>query len=78
MSAPLTPREAEVAGLVVEGLKNREIAEKLSISKFTVEHHIQHILAKTGAADRFDVIRWLRRQAAIATAAREENSNAPH
>jgi DNA-binding CsgD family transcriptional regulator len=48
----LTVREAEVAALLVEGLTNREIGERLSISDRTVANHVQNILNKTGSGNR--------------------------
>ncbi|WP_037869386.1 helix-turn-helix domain-containing protein, partial [Streptomyces sp. SPB074] len=54
-AAALTRREREVAGLVAEGLSNREIAERLVISKRTADAHVEHILAKLGVASRAEV-----------------------
>ncbi len=50
--AGLTAREVEVLRLLVRGLSNREIADRLVISKKTASNHIEHIYAKTGATNR--------------------------
>ena len=53
-SAPrLTPREKEIVHHVCGGLKNREIAEALSITSGTVKVHLMHIFEKTGVKGRF-------------------------
>ncbi|MHA6765157.1 ATP-binding protein [Streptacidiphilus sp. PAMC 29251] len=51
----LTPREREVASLVSDGMSNRQIAERLVISKRTADAHVEHILAKLGAASRVEI-----------------------
>jgi DNA-binding CsgD family transcriptional regulator/tetratricopeptide (TPR) repeat protein len=53
----LTPSEAKVAGLVAEGLSNREIADRLVLSIRTVESHVSHILTKLGVRSRVDIAR---------------------
>ena len=56
----LTARELEIAGLVGEGLSNRQIAERLVISKRTVDAHIEHIYGKLGVSSRVQLATWLR------------------
>lgn len=56
---PLTGRELEIADLVGDGLTNREIAEKLVISKRTAETHVQHILTKLGFTNRAQIATWI-------------------
>ena len=51
----LTAREREVAALVAKGLTNREIAERLVISKRTADAHVDHILTKLGLTSRAQV-----------------------
>lgn len=48
----LSDRELEVLALVAEGLKNKEIARRLSISQATVKTHLIHIYAKLGVENR--------------------------
>ena len=48
----LTRREVEVLHLIVEGLSNKEIAERLRISLDTVKSHVQHVIQKLGVSDR--------------------------
>jgi DNA-binding NarL/FixJ family response regulator len=47
--------------LIAAGLENRAIAGRLHIETSTVKSHLNRIFAKTGAADRADVIRYARR-----------------
>ncbi|NBM14162.1 response regulator transcription factor [Streptomyces sp. GC420] len=54
----LTPREAEVLGLVAEGLSNHEIAQRLHIGRATVKTHINNIFAKAGLRDRAQAVRY--------------------
>ncbi|MGN6721470.1 MAG: HD domain-containing phosphohydrolase [Marmoricola sp.] len=50
--AGLTAREVEILGLLVRGMSNRQIAERLVIGQRTVATHLEHILTKTGCASR--------------------------
>jgi two-component system, NarL family, nitrate/nitrite response regulator NarL len=51
----LTPREREIAGLVGQGHKYREIAEMLSISEQTVKNHLRNMFHKLGVSDRLQL-----------------------
>ncbi|MDP8962362.1 MAG: AAA family ATPase [Actinomycetota bacterium] len=56
----LSPREAEVAKLVADGLTNRQIAERLVISERTAQNHVQHILTKLRFTTRRQIAAWSR------------------
>ncbi|WP_180104307.1 response regulator transcription factor [Acinetobacter sp. YH12108] len=48
----LTQREKEILSLVAQGLSNREIADELCVSRYTVESHIKHIYRKLSVNKR--------------------------
>jgi len=52
---PLTPREREVLTLLVDGLTDREIAERLVLSVRTVHSHVAAIGRKTGCTTRTQI-----------------------
>ncbi|ONI83575.1 LuxR family transcriptional regulator [Saccharothrix sp. ALI-22-I] len=53
----LTPMELKVTELVVTGLSNRQIGERLFLSGRTVATHVSHVLAKLGVRSRTDIAR---------------------
>ena len=52
----LTKREREICTLIGEGLKNKQIAQRLFISEPTVRHHMTSVFTKLGVTDRFELI----------------------
>jgi len=48
----LTDRESQIIELITNGLTNKEISCKLSISESTVENHVHHIFVKIGVSNR--------------------------
>jgi DNA-binding NarL/FixJ family response regulator len=57
----LTAREAEVLGLVKDGLANKQIARRLGISERTVKAHLTSAFARIGVADRTQAALWVER-----------------
>jgi DNA-binding NarL/FixJ family response regulator len=63
----LTPREGEILELIAESLSNKEIAERLCLSLYTVKNHVHNILEKLQVSCRGEAVeqayrrRWLRR-----------------
>jgi DNA-binding NarL/FixJ family response regulator len=53
---PLTPRELQVLRYLADGLSNKEIAARLSLSDHTVKFHVASILGKLGAASRAEAV----------------------
>jgi DNA-binding NarL/FixJ family response regulator len=66
MRAPLTAREREVLQLLAQGLRNSEMADRLTVSIKTVEHHVTRLLAKMGVQSRSQAIIKAREQGLVA------------
>jgi DNA-binding NarL/FixJ family response regulator len=56
VSTPLTPRELEIVRMVAHGLRNKAIAERLSISEGTVKVHLHNIYEKLGVDGRLELV----------------------
>ena len=57
----LSPREAEVLRLVVDGLLNKQIAQRLGITERTVKAHLTSAYQRIGVADRTQAALWAQR-----------------
>jgi len=63
--AVLTPRERDVIGLVCQGLRNKELSDRLHISEATVSHHLTSIYRKLEVSDRTSLALYAIRQRLI-------------
>ena len=64
--ATLTEREQEVISHIGQGLKNKQIADRLFISETTVTHHLSSIFAKLGVTDRLELAIYALRHKLVA------------
>jgi len=53
--AVLSNREREIVGLIAQGFKNKDMAERLFISEQTVKNHLHNIFDKLGVSDRLEL-----------------------
>ena len=65
MITPLTPREQEVLILLVQGLSNAEIGNKLYISPRTVEKYVSSLLRKTDTSNRAELVHFAMRHGLV-------------
>ena len=61
--AGLTDTERAIVDLVAEGLTNRQIAERVFVSRHTVDFHLRSIFRKVDVTSRFDLTRQIVSQA---------------
>jgi len=54
----LTPRESEIVRYVAIGMRNAEVAARLSLSESTVKTHLTNIFQKLGIRDRIELTRY--------------------
>lgn len=60
VAAALTPRELEITRMVAQGLRNKDIANRLTITEGTVKFHLHSIYEKLQIDGRFALITWAR------------------
>lgn len=73
----LTNRERQIAALVSEGLANKEIARRLSLSERTVETHVASVCNKLGFRSRVQIATWVAQQHVAIPSAIEQGHAAP-
>jgi DNA-binding NarL/FixJ family response regulator len=70
--ARMTPRLCEVAKLVAEGMRNKEIGERLRVGESTVKVYVSEIFTLTGTKSRVALANWCERQFGNRPVASEE------
>jgi DNA-binding NarL/FixJ family response regulator len=73
----LTSREEQIVALVADGLKNREIAESLKVSRHTVKNHLFRVFEKLGISSRAELILYLLGRKSSEEAEGSDGSTAP-
>lgn len=68
--AMLTEREREIISLLAEGLRNKQIGERLFISEITVRHHLTSIFNKLAVSDRVELLIYAYRNSIVAAPCR--------
>jgi DNA-binding NarL/FixJ family response regulator len=61
----LTPREIDIVRMVAQGLRNKVIAEKLSLSEGTVKVHLHHVYEKLGVDGRLELVLYARERGLV-------------
>jgi DNA-binding NarL/FixJ family response regulator len=61
-SLGLSRREQQLAGLIQQGLTNKEMASRLNLSEQTVKNHVHRMLRKLGAPDRMSIVEACRNE----------------
>ena len=60
LEEPLSAREQQILRLVADGMSNREMAESLNLSRWTIDSHIRHIYDKLAVSSRTQALRRAR------------------
>jgi DNA-binding NarL/FixJ family response regulator len=55
---PLSDREIEIIRLLAEGLSNRSVSERLSLSENTIKYHLKNILQKLNVQNRTEAVMY--------------------
>ncbi len=74
--SPLTPRETQVLRLLAQGLDNAAIAERLVVTKRTVQNHVSHIYGKLAVNSRTEAALWAIRHRLVQISADHDTPDA--
>lgn len=69
----LTPKELKILGLILQGYKNKEIAEELKNSEQVIKNYLRSIFDKTGVSDRLELALFTMHHKILANAAVRAN-----
>jgi DNA-binding NarL/FixJ family response regulator len=58
VNSELTRREEQIVELVAEGLLNREVAQRIGLTKYTVKNYLRTIYDKSGFGNRVQLALW--------------------
>jgi DNA-binding NarL/FixJ family response regulator len=70
----LTPKEMKIVALIVQGCKNREIANRLKTTEQVIKNYLRSIYDKTGVSDRLELALFILHHRVLAAAAAEVGS----
>ena len=73
----LTPKELKILGLILQGYKNKEIAEELKNSEQVIKNYLRSIFDKTGVSDRLELALFTMHHKILANAATRANDKKP-
>lgn len=73
----LTPKELKILGLILQGYKNKEIAEELKNSEQVIKNYLRSIFDKTGVSDRLELALFTMHHKILANAAVRANDGKP-
>jgi DNA-binding NarL/FixJ family response regulator len=71
----LTPKELKILGLILQGYKNKDIAEELKNSEQVIKNYLRSIFDKTGVSDRLELALFTMHHKILAHAASRANDN---
>lgn len=78
IASSLTRSEKRIVGLLVEGMRNRDMAQKLNVTEQVVKNHLRVIFDKTGMSDRLELVIFTMRHQALSMAVADTLAESAH